>query len=101
MVKQVIVMNLQDKCFGPNLETIKNNMKTRLEALNGQIEGMHSLEVYADCLTTSNADIFVEIVFEDEEALKNLKSNEKYNTATKDVVVPFVDNRTHIEFAIC
>ncbi|SCZ81578.1 Dabb family protein [Pseudobutyrivibrio xylanivorans] len=101
MVKQVIVMNLQDKCFGPNLETIKSNMKNRLEALNGQIDGMRSLEVYADCLTTSNADIFVEIVFEDEEALKNLKSNDEYNAATKDVVVPFVDNRTHIEFALC
>ena len=62
MIKQVIVMSLQDKCFGPNLEAIKNNMKTTLESLNGQIDGMESLTVQADCLNTSNADVFVEIV---------------------------------------
>ena len=100
MIKQVIVMNLQDKCFAPNLETIKTNMKTTLESLNGQIDGLQSLQVHADCLNTSNADVFVEIVFEDEEALKSLKSNEAYNAATKDVVVPFVDNRTHVEFEV-
>ncbi len=100
MIKQVIVMSLQDKCFGPNLEAIKNNMKTTLESLNGQIDGMESLIVQADCLNTSNADVFVEIVFENEEALKSLKSNEDYKTATKDVVVPFVDNRTHVEFVV-
>lgn len=100
MIKQVIVMNLQDKCFGPNLETIKNNMKTRLESLNGQVAGMISLTVHADCLNTSTSDVFVEIMFEDEEGLKSLKSNEDYNAATKDVVVPFVDSRTHVEFEI-
>lgn len=93
-------MNLQDKCFGPNLEEIKTNMKTRLESLNGQIDGMKSLEVQADCLSTSNADVFVEIVFENEDALKNFKTNESYNFATKEVVVPFIDNRTHLEFKI-
>lgn len=100
MIKQVIVMSLQDKCFGPNLETIKNNMKFRLEELNGKVEGLQRITVQADCLTTSNADVFVEMVFDDEEALKSFKSNEDYNTATKDVVVPFVDNRTHVEFEI-
>ena len=100
MIKQVIVMNLQDKCFGPNLETIKNNMKTRLESLNGQVAGMTSLTVHADCLNTSNADVFVEIMFEDEEGFKSLKANEDYNAATKDVVVPFVDSMTHVEFEV-
>ncbi|QFJ53412.1 Dabb family protein [Pseudobutyrivibrio xylanivorans] len=100
MIKQVIVMNLQDKCFGPNLETIKSNMKTRLESLNGQIDGMKSIEVKADYLTTSNADVFVEIFFENEDALKNFKVNEDYNAVTKDVVVPFVDRRTHVEFEL-
>ena len=98
MVKQIIVMNLQDKCYGPNLETIKDNMKDRLESLNGQIEGLNSINVQADCLTTSNADVIVEIEFEDEESFRNIKSNELYNNATKDVVVPFVDRRTHVEY---
>ena len=100
MLKQVIVMNLQDKCFGPNLESIKGNMKERLEGLNGQIPGMEKLEVFTDCFSTSNADVCVELVFEDESAFKAFKTNEDYNIATKDVVVPFIDKRTHVEFQI-
>ena len=100
MIKQVIIMNLQDKCFGPNLITIKDNMKDRLESLNGQIEGLNRINVQADCLTTSNADVIVELEFENEESFKNLKSNELYNNATKDVVVPFVDKRIHVEYVM-
>ena len=58
MVKHIIIWTLQDKCFGPNLSTIKENMKTRLEELNGQIPGVQS------------------------------------------VVIPFVDNTTHVEFEL-
>ena len=71
MIKQVIIMSLQDKCFGPNLETIKDNMKIRLEDLNGKVNGLQNLKVQSDCLKSSNADVFVELTFENEEALKN------------------------------
>ena len=98
MIKQVIIMSLQDKCFGPNLETIKNNMKIRLEDLNGKVNGLQNLKVQSDCLKSSNSDVFVELTFENEEALKNFKSNEDYNAATKEAVVPFVASRTHVEF---
>ena len=100
MIRQVIIMNLQDKCFGPNLETIKTNMKNSLEELNGHIPGVQNIEVHAECLNTSNADVIVEILFEDENALKALKADEAYNAATKDAIVPFVDSRTHVEFEI-
>ena len=43
MVKQVVIWKLQDKCFGPNLGTIKANIKTKLEELNGQIPGLERL----------------------------------------------------------
>ena len=98
MVKNIVIWTLQDKCFGPNLDTIKTNMKSRLEEVNGQISGLKSLEVQAACLSSSNADVVLEALFEDEESLKSFRNNEMWKNITKDVVVPFVDDTTHIEY---
>ncbi|SDB55532.1 Stress responsive A/B Barrel Domain [Pseudobutyrivibrio sp. YE44] len=100
MVKHIIIWTLQDKCFGPNLVTIKENMKSRLEALNGQIPGLQSIEVHTDCFSSSNGDVVMEAVFDDEDAVKSYKQNELRLEATKDVVVPFVDTTTHVEFEL-
>lgn len=100
MIKHIIVWTLQDKCFGPNIDTIKTNITDRLEAVNGQIPGLEQLEVHAACLSSSNADIVLEAIFEDEDAMKNFKKNDLWKNATKEVVVPFVDTTTHIEFQL-
>ena len=100
MFKQVILLNLQDKCFGPNLDTIKNNMKTSLEELNGSISGMESIEVHSDCSSSSNADVIVEVIFENEDFYRAFTNDEAYKKATKEAVVPFIANRTHVEFEI-
>ena len=100
MVKHIIIWTLQDKCFGPNLDSIKSNMKTRLEDLNGQIPGVQSIEVHTDCFSSSNGDVAMEAVFDSEESVKAFKQHELRLSVTKDVVVPFVDTTTHVEFQI-
>ena len=100
MFKQVILLNLQDKCFGPNLGTIKTNMKSKLEDLNGKVEGLQKIEVHSECSSSSNADVIVEVLFDNEEAFKTFSSDETYNMVTKDVIVPFIDNRTHVEYEV-
>ncbi len=42
----------------------------------------------------------MEAVFDSEEAVKTYKQHELRLSATKDVVVPFVDNTTHVEFEL-
>ncbi len=100
MVKLIIIWTLQDKCFGPNLDTIKGNMKSRLEELNGQIPGVQSIKVHTDCLSSSNGDVAMEAVFDNEDAVKAYKNNGLRLTVTKDVVVPFVDTTTHVELRL-
>ena len=100
MVKHIIIWTLQDKCFGPNLETIKSNMKNRLEALNGQIPGVQSIEVHSDCFSSSNGDVAMEAIFDTEDAVKAYKQHELRLEVTKDVVVPFVDTTAHVEFEL-
>ena len=100
MVKHLVIWKLQDKCFGPNLEAIKENMKTSLEGLGGKIPGLVSIEVHTHCLSSSNGDVSVEAVFESDDALKEFKKHELRLEATKDSIVPFVETVTHVEFEV-
>ncbi len=100
MLNHIIIWKLQDKCFGPNLETIKANIKSRLEDLNGKIAGLQHIEVHTDCLSSSNGDVVFKAVFDNEEAFKAYEQNELRLLATKDVVVPFVEVTTHVEYEV-
>lgn len=100
MYKQVIIWNLQDKCFGPNLDTIKSNMKVHLEELNGTVDGLQKIEVHVNCSSSSNADVIFEASFDDEESYKTFVNGDSYKLVTKDVVLPFIDRRTHVEFEV-
>ncbi|MCR4566554.1 MAG: Dabb family protein [Pseudobutyrivibrio sp.] len=98
MIRHIIIWKLQDKCFGPNLDSIKASMKARLEEVNGQTPGLKNLEVHGDCLRSSNGDIVLEAVFDDEEAMKNFKLSDMWKAATKEAVVPFIADATHVEY---
>ena len=100
MVKQVIIWKLQDKCFGPNLGAIKENIKSKLEDLNGKVPGLKSIDICTECLSSSNGDVTMEALFESEDAFKNYQKHELRLAATKDAVVPFVDSTTHVEFEV-
>ncbi len=100
MVKHLVIWKLQDKCFGPNLETIKENMKTSFESLEGKIPGLVSINVNTHCLSSSNGDVSVEAVFESEDALKEYQKHELRLEATKDTIFPFVETTTHVEYEI-
>lgn len=56
---------------------------------DGQIDGLVSLNVYPDCLSSSNIDVTMEMLFENEDAFKNYKINPLKIAAEKEVLVPY------------
>ena len=68
--------------------------------MNGKIPGVQSIEVHTDCFSSSNGDVALEAVFDSAEAVKQYKQNELRLDVTKDVVVPFVEVTTHVEFEL-
>ncbi len=100
MVKQIVIWKLQDKCFGPNLESIKDNIKSRFEELDGQIPGLSKVEVHGDCMSSSSGDVVLIATFDDENFQKECQKHELWNSAMKDVVVPFIDDTNHVEYAV-
>ncbi|MCR5581033.1 MAG: Dabb family protein [Pseudobutyrivibrio sp.] len=100
MVKQIIIWKLQDKCFGPNLESIKSNIKHKFEELSGRIDGLSDIEVHSNCMSSSNGDVALIATFDSEEAQKQCRNDEDWNAVMKDAVVPFIQDTNHVEFSL-
>lgn len=100
MIKHVILWKLSEELDGAEKETVKKNIKTELEALNGKIEGLMDITVRAESLSSSNADLMLDSVFENEESLKAYQKNELHVNVANTFVRPFTIQRLCLDFEI-
>lgn len=75
MVKHIILWKLKDEFTPEEKNAAKLEAKTRLEALNGKIDGLVSLRVVTDSLPTSNADMMLDSEFVSADALAGYQVN--------------------------
>ena len=78
MVKHIILWKLKESFTEEEKAEARAEAKRRLEALNGQIDGMIYLKVVTDRLPSSNADMMLDSEFESVEALAGYQSNPKH-----------------------
>jgi len=69
MVKHVILWTLKPEFTEEEKSAARAEAKRRLESLNGKLEGLVSLRVITDRLPTSTADMMLDSVFTDRDAL--------------------------------
>lgn len=78
MVRHIVCWNYKDGFTqDENLEHAKK-IKEGLEGLTRYIEGIQSIEVFYDVLSTSSPDIILNAVFVSEEALQNYQVHEEH-----------------------
>ena len=70
MVKHVIIWKLNETLSDSERIAAQKKIKADLEALNGKIDGLISLEINIPDIASSNADVMLDSSFESEEALK-------------------------------
>lgn len=95
MVKHIILWKLKAEY---NTAEIKNNIKEKLEGLVGRVPGLLALEVQAEGLSSSNADVMLYSELEDEEALKSYAVNPEHNRVADEFVRPFTAERVCMDF---
>ncbi|MBE6725232.1 MAG: Dabb family protein [Ruminococcaceae bacterium] len=78
MVKHIILWKLKESFTEEEKAAARAEAKRRLESLNGQIEGLVSLTVVTDRLPSSNADMMLDSVFTDADALAGYQTNPKH-----------------------
>ncbi|MBO7208316.1 MAG: Dabb family protein [Clostridia bacterium] len=95
MVKHIILWNLKDEF---NTKEIKDGIKTGLENLKGEIPGLLEIKVIINPLETSNADVMLYSVFEDNDSLKGYAVHPKHVYAADTFVRPFTKSRSCMDY---
>ena len=95
MVKHIILWKLKEEA---NNVTVKQGIKDGLEGLLGKIDGLLEIKVEIDGLPSSNADVMLYSVFENEKALKEYAVHPEHVFVADTYVRPFTEIRLCLDF---
>ena len=98
MVKHVIIWTLKDEYTEEEKSTIKKGIKEGLEGLQGVVPGLIKIRVYTEGLESSNADLMLDSLFENEEALKVYAMHPAHVTVAQGKVRPYTKTRSCFDF---
>ena len=97
MVKHIILWKLKDE-FN-NAET-KADIKAGLENLLGVIPGLLEIKVETEILPSSNVDVMLYSVFENETALKNYSTHPEHVKVADTYVRPYTLTRACFDYQV-
>lgn len=98
MVHHVILWKLKEEFSAEEKKEITKGIKENLEGLIGKVPGLISLQIVADKLDSSNADVMLNSVLESEEALKGYQKHPDHQHAANTYVRPFTEVRLCIDY---
>lgn len=97
MVKHIILWKLKQE---HNNDAVKQNIKKNLEGLKGKISGLKEIDVQIYGLASSNADVMLFSVFEDEKSLKEYAQHPDHVFVADTYVRPFTETRMCLDFEV-
>ena len=100
MVKHIILWQLKDELTDSEKVSVKLGIKDSLESLLGKIPGLLEIKVETDGLASSNADVMLYSVFENEDALKGYAIHPLHVAAADGKVRPFTKTRLCLDFEV-
>lgn len=98
MVRHVILWKIKDNKTQEEREVIKTGVKVGLESLKGKIPGLVDIKVIINGLSSSNADLMLDSVFESEEALKGYAVHPEHVKVADNNVRPFMEVRMCLDY---
>ena len=100
MVRHVIVWTLKEEYSGAEKEAVKRGIKEGLEGLKGQIPGLAEIKVHTAGLESSSADLMLDSLFEDEQALKNYSTHPAHVAVATGKVRPYTRIRSCFDYEV-
>lgn len=100
MVKHVILWTLKSDINELEKLKVKQHIKMALEGLNGKISGLKEIKVILDPLPSSNADIMLDSLFENEASLKAYAIHPSHVAVADKYVRPYTATRTCMDYTI-
>ncbi len=100
MVKHVILWQLKDELSESEKVEVRKGIKENLEGLQGKIPGLVEIKVQVDCLASSNADVMLDSMFENEEALKGYAVHPEHVKVADNNVRPYTKTRVCMDYEV-
>lgn len=100
MVRHVIVWKLKEEYSAAEKETVKKGIKEGLEGLQGQIPGLLEIRVHTEGLASANADLMLDSLFENEEALKGYSVHPAHVAVATGKVRPHTQVRSCFDYEV-
>ena len=100
MVKHIILWQLKEELTADEKERIKAEIKAGLESLQGKIPGLIDIKVNTNGLASSNADLMLDSLFEDEAALKGYAVHPEHVAVADGKVRPYTKNRVCLDYEV-
>ena len=97
MVKHIISWKLNPE---HNNISVKQEIKSGLEGLMGKISGLVEFQVQICGLASSNADVMLYSVFNDENSLKEYATHPDHVFVADTFVRPFTETRLCLDFEV-
>ena len=100
MVRHLIFWQLKDEISAEDKAKIVADIRQSLEALKGRIAGLKEISVQTEKLASSNLDVMLDCLLDDEEALKAYASHPEHIAVAANKIVPFVKSRQCIDYVV-
>ena len=100
MVRHVIMWNMKDGLSADESRKAKEEISDALVALKGVVPGLLEVNVVTEPLETSNADLLLDSLFEDREALAVYADHPAHVKVKDELVVPNVKSRICMDFEV-
>lgn len=97
MVNHIVLWNFQEGLSEQDKQEAAARIKRELEAVREQVDGVVSLNVIVSPLGSSNKEIGLISVFEDEEALKNYQVHPSH-VAAAGYIGSVTEKRTCLDY---
>lgn len=98
MVKHLILWKLKEELSEEEKKQVKAEIKAGLEGLMGKIPGLVDIKVQTEGLASSNADLMLDSVFTDEEALNGYSVHPAHVEVADTKVRPYTQIRLCLDF---
>ena len=100
MVKHVILWTLKDEYSADEKAQIKQGIKEGLEGLLGKVPGLKEIKVNTSPLESSNCDLMLDSILEDEAALKGYAVHPAHVEVADTKVRPYTASRVCMDYEV-
>lgn len=98
MVHHVILWKLKEDLLKQEKEEVLKNIKENLEALDGKVPGLVKITVITHPLASSNSDVMLDSLLENEEALKGYQIHPEHVKVADTYVRPYTEVRMCMDY---